>query len=95
MISKKSHTNFIAILFFVIFCSPSFAQLVTEPTGGPDLFGHKWITSLAPGTTIDYQWIEVRSDSLAQLTDDSFVGPLNIGFTFNYYGTDYTQFYIS
>ena len=27
--------------------------------------------------------------------DDSSYGPFNIGFTFNYYGTNYTQFYIN
>ena len=84
------------IIFLILFIQVSlFAQLATDTTGGPDAFGHRWITSQATGYTIDYDWIDALSGTDANIGTDNSGGPFNIGFTFNYYGIDYTTFYIS
>ena len=74
---------------------PNFITPLDFGDGGPDTFGHKWITSYAPGQTIAYEWIDATLGTATGLTGDNFNGgPYNIGFTFNYYGTDYTEFYV-
>ncbi len=57
---------------------------------GPDGFGYT-------GETTDFDWIELRGSGtpITGLTDDSFAGPFPIGFAFPFYGTNWTQFYVS
>ena len=97
MISIKSFRIGIIILFVTAFYSLSFPQQMdTDSVGGPDNFGHRWITSRAPGYTVDFDWEDALAGSVVQINDDDSTGtPLNIGFTFNFYGIDYTQFYVS
>ncbi len=46
----------------------------------------------SPWEEIEYEWIDISQNGTAlTLSDDSYSGNLNIGFTFNYYGQDYTQ----
>jgi hypothetical protein len=65
----------------------NFAQSI-QATGGPDVFGYTWNDS------VSYNWATLTSPSSISLRDDDYVGPLNIGFTFKFYGKSYTQFYI-
>jgi len=67
----------------------------TEGAGGPDLFGYKWIDSDEPGGPV-FNWIDISGTgtSVTGLGDDAFTGPFPIGFSFSYYGQDYTEFYI-
>jgi uncharacterized repeat protein (TIGR01451 family) len=61
-------------------------------SGGPDSFGYKFIDSYAPvGPT--YEWIEISGTGTEILpdSDDQWVTNVNIGFFFNFYGTDYSQ----
>jgi hypothetical protein len=79
--------------------------LAPEGAGGPDLFGYKWIDSDEPGGPT-YSWIDISAtgtsvpcdiNSISKdgiLGDDDYEGPFPIGFTFNYYGIDQTEFYI-
>lgn len=64
--------------------------------GGPDQFGYFWIDSDEPnGPT--YAWVDVLAtgtDIGGGLDDDNFVGPFPIGFTFPYYNSTYTEFYL-
>ncbi len=68
--------------------------------GGPDNFGYLWIDSDEPGGPV-FEWTDIQStgtlvsDLLDAGSDDDFVGPLPIGFSFSYYGVTYTEFYIS
>lgn len=65
-------------------------------SGGPDSFGYSWIDSDEPGGPV-FNWIDISFTATATvggLTDDNFAGPFPIGFSFNYYGTPYTQFYV-
>ena len=88
----------IFITVFLAGSSVSKAQLATDTTGGPDGFGHRWITSHAPGETIDFQWLDARTGTavnLAVADTDSYHGPYNIGFSFNYKGNDYSRIWAS
>ncbi len=65
-------------------------------TGGPDDFGYSFIDSTEPGGPV-YAWQDISATGTAAITgysDDSVDGPFPIGFTFNFYGTDYTQFWV-
>jgi subtilisin family serine protease len=58
--------------------------------GGPDLFGYSWIDSDDPGGPT-YKWLEINTlGTVVGGGDDSMYGPFNLGFTFSFYGTDYT-----
>jgi hypothetical protein len=63
--------------------------------GGPDAFGYRWIDSDEAGGPT-FNWIEINSiGTLLALTDDGNLGPYNIGFPFEYYGTTFTQFHVA
>ncbi|MCK5075738.1 MAG: hypothetical protein KAR38_05150, partial [Calditrichia bacterium] len=63
--------------------------------GGPDIFGYKWIDSDEPGGPA-FNWIDVSGagTEVTGMGDDDHQGPFPIGFTFEYYGNEYTEFYI-
>lgn len=46
------------------------------------------------GEEVPYQWIEISSSGalISGLEDENYAGPFNIGFSFPFYGTSYTQF---
>lgn len=39
--------------------------------------------------------VTYTSSNTNLMGDDNFAGPFNLGFTFNFYGTDYTQAYVN
>ncbi|MBI5487013.1 MAG: hypothetical protein HY905_06745 [Deltaproteobacteria bacterium] len=57
--------------------------------GGPDRFGYGWKDSDEAGVT--YSWDDVGTTNCVTLNDDAESAAIPIGFTFNFYGTDYTQ----
>jgi uncharacterized repeat protein (TIGR01451 family) len=59
---------------------------------GPDSFGYKCLDSNTP-TGPTYDWIEISDTGTVVLpnSDDQWVVGINLGFFFNYYGTDYSQ----
>jgi hypothetical protein len=61
-------------------------------SGGPDSFGYTFIDSNKYGGPA-YDWIEISETGTETLpsSDDSWVGNINLGFFFNYYGTDYSR----
>ncbi|MBS3768269.1 MAG: choice-of-anchor J domain-containing protein [Candidatus Cloacimonetes bacterium] len=61
-----------------------FANSLPDAAGAPSQPTYNWIDISASGT-------DVSGDVAA---DSDVGGPYDIGFTFNYFGTDYTQFYI-
>ncbi len=67
-------------------------------TGGPDSFGYRYITSNAPDGPA-FKWLANTGSNMNYPTfgtpDDGYYGPIDIGFDFQFYGTVYTQFYIS
>jgi hypothetical protein len=62
-------------------------------SGGPDTFGYTYRDSFQLDGP-EYQWVELSSGTAITLTDDEHIGPFPIGFPFDFYGTDYSQFYI-
>ena len=60
--------------------------------GGPDSYGYSWIDSDDPGGPV-YNWVEITGIGImTNITgDDQNLGPFNLGFTMNYYGTDYSS----
>lgn len=63
-------------------------------SGGPDTYGYTYSDS--NGGSATYSWISHTggATTVGGRGDDTLYGPYNVGFTFNFYGTDYTQFYI-
>jgi hypothetical protein len=67
---------------------------VTQGAGGPDAFGYQWIDSDEPGGPV-FNWVDISSTGTAVFTstgDDRNFGPFPIGFTFPFYGNDFTEF---
>jgi|GEM_PF-1398066 len=63
--------------------------------GGPDAFGYKWIDSDEPGGPT-FNWVEINGiGTPVDVSDDGNVGPFDIGFTFEFYGVEFTQFRIA
>lgn len=63
-------------------------------SGGPDTYGYTYSDS--NGGSATYSWIS-HTGAATTVTgrgDDNLYGPYNVGFTFNFYGNDYTTFYI-
>ena len=56
---------------------------------GPDGFGYT-------GSSCTYSWVDISGTGtvVAGLSDDNFVGPLAVGFTFPLYTSSWTDFYV-
>jgi hypothetical protein len=63
--------------------------------GGPDTFGYEWIDSDEFGGP-SYNWVDISgSGTPVNFTlDDQFMGPINMGMNFRYYGNTYSSIYI-
>jgi len=65
-----------------------------EGTGGPDAFGYTYKDNFEPDGP-QYNFIDISATGTpVYLSDDDSDGPFDVGFTFNFYGIDYTQFWI-
>ncbi len=64
--------------------------------GGPDAFGHSWIDSDDPGGPA-YTWVDISGvgTPAAIVGDNGFVGPIDMGMNFSFYGSNYSAVYIS
>jgi hypothetical protein len=64
--------------------------------GGPDNYGYYWLDSdESGGPTFD--WVDISAtgtDVISGMSDDSYVGPFDLGFDFIFYGRTYSQVYI-
>jgi Kelch motif len=78
-------TALLAICFALIATGAAFAA-----SGGPNAAGYSW-----DDDAYTYSWEDATAGALVNLDDDEVGGPYPIGFTFNFYGTAYTEFYIS
>jgi len=69
-------------------------QPAAAEDGGYDDFGYTWIDSDQPHGP-SFNWIDISgAGTPVSLTDDSFVGPIDIGFEFPFYEISYSQLYI-
>jgi len=79
-----------AVLFVFLFAGLWLAKDVQATIWpGPDLLGYG-------GSTIAYNFTDISGTGLPlSLGDDEVSGALPVGFTFNFYGIDYTSAYVS
>jgi PKD repeat protein len=71
------------------------ASVTLLSAGGPDAFGYIFIDSNESGGPA-YNFEDISSTgTVLTLGDDQLSGPIGLGFTFNYYGFDYSQIYVS
>ena len=81
------------------------ADQITNPNhggGGNDYGGYYFANStpFADGSPSQpqYDWIDLSTsgtDRIGSFSDDSYAGPFSLGFTFRFFGQDYTQYWIS
>jgi hypothetical protein len=58
--------------------------------------GYSWMDSdMTGGPMFDWVDISKTGQKISKLKDDDFAGPFSIGFSFDFYGEAYDQFYIS
>jgi hypothetical protein len=64
--------------------------------GGPDEFGYFWSDSDI-NEELDYEWIDISSEGSTVSFSNNDVGtePFEIGFSFPFYGEDYSEFFIN
>ena len=70
--------------------------------GGSTQGGYFWANSTASASGAPsqptYSWIDISgsgTDLIGSISDEQTVGPFGLGFTFNFFGVDYTNFYIN
>ena len=63
----------------------------------PDSMGYYWVDSRSPAPMVAFNWTEINTTGTDTTLsgDNDWAGPLDIGFSFYYYGNIYTQFYPS
>jgi hypothetical protein len=90
----------IAMILIMVFAGLSALYIVHEDAqadeGGPDDYGYLWTDSNPPSPTVDYSWIEISGSgtSVGPLGDEDTYGPYSLGFSFNFYGTTYSDIWI-
>ncbi|MCF7918991.1 MAG: hypothetical protein K9N06_03635 [Candidatus Cloacimonetes bacterium] len=64
--------------------------------GGPDAYGYMWYDSDEPGGPV-YNWVDISTTGtqVSFTGNDTGTGFFDIGFSFNFYEEDYTQFRIN
>ena len=75
-----------ALLFLSLLCALPAAA--TADSGGPNLFGYAWSDDLP------FDWTDTAAGATLSLSDDNSVGPLELGFSFFFYGQEKTQLYV-
>jgi hypothetical protein len=66
----------------------------TTGHGGPDDYGYVWIDSDQPHGP-SFNWVDISGvGTPVSLGDDSYAGPIEIGFSFPFYGNTYSEIYI-
>ncbi|MCU0851966.1 MAG: hypothetical protein MUC90_01730 [Thermoplasmata archaeon] len=70
---------------------------VSANKSASDSYGYYWVDSKAPTPSVLFNWIEINTTgtSTGMLGDDTYTGPFNIGFNFEFYENTYSQFYAS
>jgi len=66
---------------------------IIASSGGPDIFGYIWIDSDEPNGP-EYSWVDISDigNEITDFSDDTNLGPYDLGFDFSYYGITYSTF---
>ena len=93
---RKGRAYAFAVLMLVSLFAVSAAQVGGEQ-GVPDAYGYAWTDSDSPLPVVDYNWVEIRTTGIDSGTygDDNWFGPFPIGFSFEFYGMTYSEFFAS
>ena len=68
----------------------AWASIAQGAVGGPDRFGYGWADSEEADVT--YEWLDIgATPTCVTLNDDQESTAASLGFTFSFYGTDYTS----
>ncbi len=76
---------------------PSNVGEMSRATGGPDDFGYVFSDNSEAGCTSLYSYVDITGTGTAAGLagdDDEYAGPFPIGFSFDFYGTAYTDFFV-
>ncbi len=74
--------------------SPIYPPSITG-RGGPDAFGYVWVDSDEQDGPA-YNWVDISGDGTpVSLGDDNSVGPIDMGFSFPFYGNSYSSIFIN
>jgi hypothetical protein len=83
------------IIGFGAICLLLFTVSALANSGGPDNFGYTWKDNLEPGGP-SFSFIDITATGTRLGNgDDATFGPHDFGFSFPFYGEDYSQFYVS
>ena len=84
-----------ALLLAAILLIPGFLLVSTARagSGGPDAYGYTWADSQPPERLVTYNWIDdgITKGTPLSISDDSCSDPLDIGFSFGFYGVQYAS----
>ena len=69
---------------------------VRADTSGPNASGYVWIDSNTPDPVVSFEWVDASDGALSAVSnaDDNYE-TVTLPFTFNFFGTDYTEVDIS
>ncbi len=93
--NRNRSTQFFSSLLFILMLAALTASPAFALSGGPDSYGYYFSDSTEPGgPTYNFEDISGTGTSVT-LSDDQTSGAVPLGFSFSFYGTTYTNTYIS
>ncbi|MDB4286275.1 T9SS type A sorting domain-containing protein [bacterium] len=83
-----------SLLFIVCLLTMTAAFGQWPANGGPDIYGYTYETF--DNTDSRYSWVDISTKGTEQfgMADDNFIGPIEIGFGFDYYWVERNQVWI-
>ena len=73
---------------------PGWASRDIRHSGGPDSFGYIFIDSNEPGGP-QFNYINFEGETITDMGDDDYRGPIQLPFEFSFYGEIYSQVFIN
>jgi len=91
--------SILATVLVLVMVGASFGVVIGNASAAEstrDSFGYWWTDSKAPSPSVAFNWVEINSTGTNSgvTGNDVSGGPFPIGFTFDFYENNYSQFYI-